>query len=212
MKTKFLRRGFTLLETVLAVALLGALLLALNFFVFSMVEIWGGGAERRLFEQHVRAVTREVETLVRTAVLPPAAEPALFAREIRLADGRRDTLPSFTLVRGSPRLPWAETALPEVVCTLAAQPGSGLVLYWQSRLETVFEAAEPRPWVMTPWVTAMVYDYFESGNWRESPGLQRDRQGEWLLPARLRLRFEHNGLSAETSVLLPTTPVLLPHF
>ena len=62
-------RGFTLLETLLASALLGALLLALNFFVFSMAEIWGQGSERRLFEQHVRAVTREVEELIRTAAL-----------------------------------------------------------------------------------------------------------------------------------------------
>jgi prepilin-type N-terminal cleavage/methylation domain-containing protein len=89
-------RGFTLLETLLASALLGALLLALNFFVFSMAEIWGQGSERRLFEQHVRAVTREVEELIRTAALPPtAADPVLFTREIRLDNGQRETPLSF---------------------------------------------------------------------------------------------------------------------
>ena len=78
-------RGFTLIETLLAAALLGALLLALNFFVFSMAEIWGRGAERRLFEQHVRAVTREVEDMIRRGALPPlVADPEVARRVDRL--------------------------------------------------------------------------------------------------------------------------------
>src|SRR5262245_29771708 len=50
--------GFTLLEILLAVALVGLVLVALNTFVFSMGELWGQRSEVRLFEQHVRAVVR----------------------------------------------------------------------------------------------------------------------------------------------------------
>lgn len=63
-------RGFTLLETLLAVALAAALLIAVNFFVLSMGELWGGGSEPRLFDRHVRGVTRFVEALVQQSVVP----------------------------------------------------------------------------------------------------------------------------------------------
>lgn len=213
MRTSANPRGFTMLETLLAAALLGALLLALNFFVFSMAEIWGAGAERRLFEQHARAVTREVETWLRTATLPPlGGEAGIFAAEIQLEDGRRETPLSFVLVGGSPRLPWRETALPEVVGSLVVQPGRGLVLYWQSRLETSFDAARPRPWVVSPFVTGLTYDYRDERGWRVSAGLERREDGEWQIPGRLRLQFEHAGMKSETSVTLPGTLAPLPHF
>jgi prepilin-type N-terminal cleavage/methylation domain-containing protein len=209
------QRGFTLLETLLASALLGALLLALNFFVFSMAEIWGQGSERRLFEQHVRAVTREVEDLIRTASLPPqAADPVLFTREIRLDNGQRENPLSFELPAGSPRLPWQGVPLPDVVCSLVAQPRQGLVLYWQSRLEEKFDDATPQPWVMTPFVETLTYDYFESEArlWRSHPTLQRDNGGRWRMPNRLRLSFVHGKMQAETTITLPAALGPLPHF
>ena len=52
------RAGFTLLEILLSLALVALMLVALNTFVFSMGELWGKNTDIRLFEQHVRAVTR----------------------------------------------------------------------------------------------------------------------------------------------------------
>ena len=52
------RRGFTLIEVVLAMALVALILVGLNLFVFSMGELWGKNTDVRLFDQHVRAVTR----------------------------------------------------------------------------------------------------------------------------------------------------------
>lgn len=209
------RRAFTLVETLLASALLGGLLLALNFFVFSMAEIWGQGAERRLFEQHVRAVTREVDLLLRTAVLPPIVnDPPLFVREIRLDDGRRVTPLSFELPAGSPRLPWPERPLPDVVCSLVHQEGKGLVLYWQSRLEEKFDEAAPRAFTLSAFGAGLTFDYAESDGrvWRNYDQLQRNPGGQWTIPARLRLKFTHGKLTAETTVVLPPAPGPLPHF
>lgn len=208
------QRGFTLIETLLACALLGALLLALNFFVFSMAEIWGRGAERRLFEQHVRAATREVEEMLRRASLPPLpADPPVFVREIRLQDGRRESALSFELSAGSPRLPWPGPPLPDVVCSLVAEPG-GLVLYWQSRLEETFAEATPRPWVVTPFLRTLTFEYADAngGPWRPQTTLQRDGNGRWSVPSRLRLGFVHGDLKAETTIALPPAPGPLPHF
>jgi prepilin-type N-terminal cleavage/methylation domain-containing protein len=214
-KNSLHRRGFTLIETLLAAALLGGLLLALNFFVFSMAEIWGRGSERRLFEQHVRAVTRELEEMLRTSSLPPlATESGVFTREIKLDDGRRETPLSFELLDGSPRLPWNGPALPDVVCSLVVQRDKGLILYWQSRLETKFDDAAPRAWTMTPFVTSLVYDYQDpdTKTWRNFDTLQRDAKGQWQTPTRIRLQFEHAGMKAETAVMMPMPPGPLPHF
>jgi len=213
MRTSANFRGFTMLETLLAAALLGALLLALNFFVFSMAEIWGAGAERRLFEQHARAVTREVETWLRTATLPPlAGEQGIFAAEIQLEDGRREAPLSFVLAGGSPRLPWPEAALPEVVGSLVVESGRGLVLYWQSRLETSFDEARPRSWVVSQFVTGLSYEYQEESGWRRREDLERGNDGQWRIPGRLHLQFEHAGMKSETSITLPGTLAPLPHF
>jgi hypothetical protein len=202
-------------ETLLAAALMGGLLLALNFFVFSMAEIWGQGAERRLFEQHVRAVTREVESLFRAAALPPLLnDPPIFAREIRLDDGRRVTPLTFELPEGSPRLPWREVALPDVVCSLVLQEGKGLVLYYQSRLEEKFDEAAPRAFMLSPFGASLAYEYNEADGavWRTYDQLQRGPSGQWTVPSRLRLKFTHGKMEAETTVVLPPSPGPLPHF
>lgn len=208
-------RGFSLIEMLLAAALLGALLLALNFFVFSMAEIWGHGAERRLFEQHVRAVTREVESLLRTAALPPmASDPPVYGREIRLDDGRRVTPLTFELSAGSPRMPWKTVPLPDVVCSLVQQDGRGLILYWQSRHEADFADAAPRPFVLSPFGAALTYEYNEANGalWRTYDQLQRNTAGQWLMPARVRLQFVHGQLRAEATVVMAPSPGTLPHF
>ena len=66
-------RGFTLLELLLSLALVGLLLVAMNQFIFSMGELWGRGADVRLFDQHVRAVTRFVEETLHSTALPAAS-------------------------------------------------------------------------------------------------------------------------------------------
>ncbi len=208
-------RGFTMIETLVAAALLGALLLALNFFVFSMAEIWGQGAERRLFEQHVRAVTREVEALLRQAALPPVAgETPVFAREIRLEDGRRVTALTFELPSGAARLPWRTVALPDVVCSLVQQEGRGLMLYWHSRLEENFNDAAPRAFELSAFGRKIMLEYAESDGaiWRTYDQLQRNSAGQWTMPRRLRLTFEHGKMQTETVVVLPPSPGALPHF
>jgi|GEM_PF-221262 len=64
------RRGFTLLEVLLAVSLSAMLLVSVNFFVLSLGELWSGGSETRLFERHVRGVARFLDSLVEQSVVP----------------------------------------------------------------------------------------------------------------------------------------------
>jgi prepilin-type N-terminal cleavage/methylation domain-containing protein len=66
-------RGFTLIEMLLAMFLAGLVLVGLNTFIFSMSELWGKNTDVRLFDQHVRAVTRFLQKEIMSASLPPNA-------------------------------------------------------------------------------------------------------------------------------------------
>ena len=164
--------GFTLLELLLSLALIGMLLVAMNQFIFSMGELWGRGADVRLFDRHVRAVTRFMEKTLHSTVLPSARGVQVLAiQDLRLPEGPTETLLTFELPAGSRVLPWPAAPLPDVVCALGVHPEQGLVLYWHSRLETRFADDPPRATMLSPLVTALSYDYYNAGfnSWQNCP-------------------------------------------
>lgn len=210
--------GFTMIELVVAIALMGLLLVALNTFIFSMGELWGKNNDRRLFEQHVRAVSRYLESDLRKAALPPAGtgnvsafEPA----EVRPSGAMTENLITFELAEGSRLLNWSDRPLPEVVCSLQVRERQGLYLLWHSRLEERFEDDPPREVQVSPFVTGMAYDYFDvsSRRWETSTTLKKDTQsGGYLTPQRLRLRFAFKGYTMERLLPLPSAGEGLPNF
>jgi prepilin-type N-terminal cleavage/methylation domain-containing protein len=209
--------GFTLLEVLLALALVALVLVALNTFIFSMGELWGRNRDLRLFDQHVRAVTRFLERELRSASLPPAVTAgaaAVEAREVEVQFGRREELITFGLRQGSRILAWPERPLPEVVCSLEVRPREGLVLYWRSVLEERAGEDPPREMQLTPLATRLAYDYYDEDfrRWETVEQLRRDRNGDLDTPQRLRLTFEYRGLVRETLVPVPQFGEGLPLF
>jgi prepilin-type N-terminal cleavage/methylation domain-containing protein len=209
--------GFTLLEILLALALVALLLVSLNTFVFSMGELWGQRTDVRLFEQHVRAVARFLEHELRASALPPAARPnstPIALQEVRPQNGLMEKMLTFELPAGSRLFNWPERPLPEVVCSFQARPNEGLVLLWHSRLEKNFETDSPRETVVTPLVSALSYDYYDadSNRWTTEMALKMDPQGQPMTPQRLRLKFNYAKLTRETVVTLPTPGEALPLF
>lgn len=210
-------RAFTLLEVLLALALVGLLLVAMNTFVFSMGELWGRGTEVRLFERHVRAVSRWLEHELRAAALPPAARAnssPIAPQEIRPQAGLTEKLLTFELPGGGRLFAWPERPLPEVMCSLQARQGEGLVLLWHSRLERNFETDAPRETVVTPFVTALTYDYYDADTrrWTTETTLKSDSQNQVLTPQRLRVKFAYGKLTRESVVTLPAPGEGLPVF
>ncbi|MBI2516078.1 MAG: prepilin-type N-terminal cleavage/methylation domain-containing protein [Opitutae bacterium] len=201
-------RGFTLVEVLLALVLLAALLTALNQFVFSITEVWTRRQEHFVFIQHTRAVARHVEELVQTAAVAArrsgttlgAAVPA----ECPLPQGRA-TLLQFDLPAGDRVMGWTGQPLPEVQCALGWTGEDGLVLYWKSRLELDFASAPLRKAVLSPYVTALSYDYYDdiAGSWQTKADLQPGPNGTYLAPSRLRLRFRHGKEETEEIITLP---------
>ena len=209
--------GFTLLEILLALALVALVLVSMNSFVFSMGELWGRNADLRLFDQHARAVTRFLQGEFRAATFPPAGRAgtdAIVAQEIRPASGMTENLLTFELPEGSRLFNWPDRPLPEVVCSLQVREREGLLLLWHSRLEKRFADDPPREAVITPLVSAMSYDYYDATfkNWKNESQLRRDNNNKIMVPQRLRLKFTHGKLERETTIVLPTAPEGLPNF
>jgi len=212
-----LEHGFTLLEILLALALTALVLVSLNVFVFSMGELWGRNSDVRLFDRHVRAVTRYLDQELRTAALPPSAVAGatpIVPQEIKPLNGSTDNLLTFELPAGSRLLAWPDRPLPEVVCSLQARDREGLVLLWHSRLETKFTDDPPRETIITPLCTALAYDYYDADfkTWKTEPAIRQDNSGQLETPQRLRLTFTYGKMKRESIIALPAPTEGLPNF
>lgn len=206
-------RGFSLVEVLLALALLAVLLLSLNQFILSMGELWGRNRERRLFDQHVRAVARYVEDLLQRGSRVPETERRLrFATSEVAGTGGNPRL-TFDLPAGDRILPWPARPLPDVECALDVAPDRGLLLYWQSRLELDFSHAAPRATVISPMVGKVEYEYYrpDTGTWETRPAPTGSEKSP-PLPTRLRLHFQHGRFVASETVLVPPSIAALPAF
>lgn len=212
-----IQSGFTLLEILLSLALVGLMLVALNTFVFSMGELWGRGADVHLFEQHTRAVTRFLDRELRSAVLPPASRAnatPIALQEIRPQNGMTEKLLTFELPAGCRLFVWPERPLPEVVCSLQVRERDGLFLLWHSRLEKNFDTDPPRETLVTPLVTGLAYEYYDAdfNRWSTETNLKLDTSGNPMTPQRLRLKFTYDKLTRESVITLPATTGTLPLF
>lgn len=211
-------RAFTLIEVLLALALLAALLAALNQFVFAITEAWTKNRAQFVFVQHARAVTRHLDGLLQAAANQARASNTTIGApavtEMRLPGGSTEELLTFDLPNGDRLLNWPGRPLPEVRCALAWRADEGLVLYWKSRLEQDFETADPRVTVISPLVTALSYDYYDSTteSWSNEDKLQEDSSGNLEVPRRIRIRFARNGQEIEEIIPLATLREGLPAY
>ena len=211
------RAGFTMLEVLIAVVIVALMLVGLNTFIFSMDELWGRGTDVRLFDQHVRNVTRFMQEELDRAALPPAGrsgQPAITLQEIRPQSGATEQMLTFEQAQGCRLTNWPGRALPDVVCSLTVRDREGLLLLWHSRLEKHFDDDPPRETVITPLVTAMSYDYYDTDfkRWQTESTLRRDSTGKYMVPQRLRFKFTYDKLTRETMVALPNAAEGLPQF
>jgi len=205
MTSATIKKGFTLLETLVSLVLLGILLVTLNTFLFSMSELWGGGRDQRLFDQHVRAATRILkETLNQTTIGPGALGCTI--KDITDVDGVVAPRLTFLLTDAGRLADWPEAPLPDVDFSLFVNTERGLILQWQSRLELERDLNDIHETILSPFVTSIAYDYFdgELKKWKSEEAPIRDTSGSaYLQPARLRIRYAHGNLKTETVIDIP---------
>jgi prepilin-type N-terminal cleavage/methylation domain-containing protein len=209
--------GFTLLEILLSLAIMGLLIVALNTFVFSMSELWGRNADARLFDAHINAVTHFIEQEFLAATLPSAARanstPVAFA-SITPQNSIQTNLLTFDLLSGSRVLSWPDVRLPEVTCSLLVRDNQGLFLLWHSRLETRYADDPPREVLISPFVTAIKYDYYDDNfkRWTTYTTVLTDASGAPETPQRLRLVFQYGKHTPrETTVPIPAAGQGMPN-
>lgn len=205
--------AFTLLELLVSLALMAALFVALNQFVFSMGELWGRGAQERLFEQHVNAVTYHLQAMMQNAANRTADSLPISVGPVRTAKGTRELL-TLELPRGDRVLTGPHQPVPEAVCALEARAGEGLLLHWRSRLETGFKEMQARTIVLSPFGQRMEYEYYDakSGSWQIVDSLQNEGEKGWRVPFRLRVHFARENLTAVRHILVPVKQGALPVF
>lgn len=211
------RAGFTLIEILVALAIMGLMLVALNTFVFSMGELWGRHTEGHLFDEHVNAVTHFLQETLNDATFPPAARAnatPVEPTQITPLNGMQDNLITFDLLSSSRFFTWPDRALPEVTCSLQERPSEGLFLLWHSRLEVNYATQPPRETRLSPYVTAMTYDYYDStvNRWSTSQLIQNDASGNPTAPQRLRLTFTYGKLTRQVVLTIPQALQGLPNF
>lgn len=200
------RRGFTLVEVLMAVALAGGLIIAANMFLLSMGELWGRGTDERMFEQHVRGVSRFLENLSRSAV-PSAQDGPVFTMDTPKGyESLGGPLLSFEVNEAPGVCVWPGKPLPRVVVWLNVSREDGLVLLWKSRLEEDYGEVPPRATGVSKFVTGVEYEYYDDGRleWRREGTPIVDPGGEVRLPGRVRLTFTRGAESREVSIALPT--------
>jgi len=198
-------RGFTLIETLVSLALLGILLVTLNTFLFSMSELWGGRRDQRLFDQHVRAATKQISETLTSATFGIGAKGCTI-KDVQGFDGTMTPRLTFLLADAGRLADWPEAPLPDVDFSLYAQPERGLVLKWQSRLEIERDANDQHETILSPFVTSLAYEYFDADlkRWNVEEEPMRETGGtSYLQPARLHLRFARGALKSETVIDLP---------
>lgn len=206
-------RAFTLLELLVSLALMAALFVALNQFVFSMGELWGQGAQRRLFERHATAVAYHLQSMLQSA-----AGRTIDTESISISDTGWDlgggALLTMDLPDGDRVFPWPGRALPDVICSIQVQSGRGLVLHWLSRLEPDYKNRVARSVVLTPLGQQMEYEYYDrqTGNWASYEAPQKNQQGHSVVPSRLRIHFGRENLKTVRTIQVPARINALPTF
>jgi prepilin-type N-terminal cleavage/methylation domain-containing protein len=209
-------RGFTILEILLAMFLVGLVLVGLNTFIFSMSELWGRNTDVRLFDQHVRAVTRFLQKEVMKASLPPNAganATPVGVQEITPSGGAQENMITYMELTGNRTLTWPANPLPEVFCSLQLRRDKGLYMLWHSDLENHFNDDPPRETLVSPFVTGIAYDYFDTdfNKWTTETTFRNDTSGNPLAPQRLRVTFTYDKMTREALIIIPKMGQGLPN-
>ncbi len=209
-------RAFTLIEVVLSVALVGLVMVGLNTFIFSMGELWGRNTDVRLFDQHVRAVTRFLQREMVQSTLPPSAAPnstPVGVQPVSTQGAGQENLVTYMRLNGGRILSWPGAPLPEVLCSLQVRRDKGLFMLWHSDLENHFNDDPARETLVSPLVTGLAYDYFDTdfNKWTTETALKTDSSGNPLAPQRLRVTFTYAGITREAFVSVPAVKRGLPN-
>tara|TARA_B110000037_G_scaffold216959_1_gene277021 strand:- start:58 stop:717 length:660 start_codon:yes stop_codon:yes gene_type:complete len=210
------------------------LMVAAIAFILGMGELWGVGVESRLYNKHVRGVSRFLEqTFEKAASRAPISAITADGEEAAPAENE-ETMPvywgtwgnkensrkeylTFEMDESPGLLVWPGDPMPQVVCSLDFEEGEGLYLLWMSRLEKEFEEEEPRRTMITPYLTQIKYHYLDAEDddepeWEVFDEPETETNGDPILPQRIELVFEYDEEILTRHLMLPARISGVPLF
>ena len=224
------KRGFTLVEILMAVAIGGLILVSASGFLFGVFNLSLVAEREPLFEEHVDSTSRFLEYAFATAL--PAREnssrnseneeetpsrgnndtnqsaPTVSWQRIPGESGLNPEGLSFRLPGDIPIFVAENTYLPEVTCYLVFKDGEGLLLRWRTDEMAAEDDDDVLTSLISPYVTEVTYYYYdrEDDTWEESDEAEQSDEGQTMMPDFIGLAFEHpDGREAKRQILLPAT-------
>lgn len=209
------KRGYTLIEVLLAILLGGMLLTAVSSFLVSLINLSMALEEEPLFDQHAR----NVANFLQQAMLTSSAYAEEGNAGQQSGGVSWQPLPSssklneealqFRLPGSYPLFLMESPFVPEVDCWLVFLPGEGLYLDWR----TDAQARENQEWIfrtlLSPYVSEVTYCYYdaERNRWEEKAEPMQAASGGLAMPDYLKFVFRHPDGREHVEYLLITKPL-----
>ncbi|MFP4540015.1 MAG: prepilin-type N-terminal cleavage/methylation domain-containing protein, partial [Opitutales bacterium] len=213
--------GFTLIEMVLTVALLGLLLPLLLGFVFNLSQIWLTGTQDKFFPQHVDGVALFLEQAMERSeavVGDGAAGEATLPVEWARPPGVNELTDPMLMFRQreAPALFVREgVVLPNIYAYLRFDRDEGLSIVWYSAHdEEVEDERDLFETPVSPFVTGVEYCYYEreDDEWTIVDSPEETNDDAFLLPQFLKLTFTYEDEVIVRNLYLPQRSPDVPVF
>jgi prepilin-type N-terminal cleavage/methylation domain-containing protein len=227
--------GFTLIEMIASLAIVGIFMTLMMFHVVGLSNIWLQGSDDDFFDQHVDGVRlflsqafEQAETNLEanlnnngdsggstpaglsSEALPVhwAHPPGWFDMDPPLLHFRQEQAPALFVREGA--------HLPRIRAFLYFEQRQGLAILWYSDMEV--EAPERvedlNLTMLSPFVTRLEYAYYDSEDerWETTERPLSEEDDAYILPHFLKLHFEHQGETRERLVYIPQRLIEMPLF
>jgi prepilin-type N-terminal cleavage/methylation domain-containing protein len=214
------RKGFTLVEVLLALAISGLLLTAATSLLITLSRAWAERpATRDAFDAHVDGVARFFISIMDKATMAPGSEnaksPIFLDRPVDFSDVE-DPLISFFVREAPPVLFWPHGLAPRVHCYIYFEDGDGLSLLWYSDLQEMEMGESGKPELeseddlfktpISKFCQEIEYCYYdkEEEQWDLEDELQEDNENDQHnLPDFIRLVFRMRSQDLERTITIP---------
>jgi len=205
------RRGFTLLEMTLVLAVGGILLLGAGSLVFGLAQLRLAAETAPQEDEHIANLTRFLESVFGMAEPMQnrgegsgAAEAPVAWRPVPGSSDLNEQALAFRLPGRIPIFVDDELYLPAVDCYLRFLDGEGLFLFWQTDEMAAEDAEDLRQSLLSPLVTGLEYLWYDQEDevWDISDEAEENDEGQVVLPDFIRLTFRSDEAEPRTALLL----------
>ncbi|MCD8481941.1 MAG: prepilin-type N-terminal cleavage/methylation domain-containing protein [Verrucomicrobia bacterium] len=214
------RRGFTLIEILLALGLSAVVLTALSFHLFTLSSIWLNSTDDDHFGRHADGVANFLNNSIANSTGTTAGAqnartlPVEWAHPPGVSD-LRDPQLRFRVADRHPFFALEGGAFPEVTAYLQFERNDGLLLLWSSSFQIeVEDTRDLQRSLLSRFVTRVEYCYFdrEDNRWHTDETPRRDDSNEFIVPDFLRLTFSRGEEELQRVVYLPPHSRSVPSF